>query len=312
MSWLPKYLIAGTVTCSVWFFAPPAWTQGAHEAAIGAKFSSVMTLGPRQVPLPPGEWTLIGKDNYTSTGGDGATTQLIRVFLAQGDENARVLKGYIVARTNLAAGGRGGWTRTSDCDRVDMLFNQSDKNYNTRDEECLYINHITMTLGNNPDKYFRQAYDYMDSHAIRRPTTAVSVNFSLVKGTDFLHASYRFNPELDGFAPSKTMTWRENDWHKDMITSDPKKVAWVEDKKKWAFEWMKQVKAGMDNKLTVAVPKEPKPSPPAQLSAPGAPAAGQAGAGAADRLKQIKELLDRNLITKDEYETRRKAILDGL
>lgn len=305
-------LIAGTLACSVALFAPPAWTQGAHEAAIGAKFSSVMTLGPRQVPLPPGEWTLIGKDAYQSTGGDGATTALIRVYLAQLYENTRVLKGAVIARTNLAAGGRGGWTRTSDCDRVDMLFNQSDKNYNVHDQECLYINHLTQTLGDNPSKHFKQAFDYMDSQRIRRPTTMVAVIHSLVKGYDFLYAEYNFNPELDGFAPSKTGAWRNNDWHKDNAVSDPKKVAWVEDKKKWAVEWMKQVKAGMDNKLTVAVPKEMKPSPPAQLSAPSAPAAGQAGAGAADRLKQLKELLDRNLITKEEHDARRKGILDGL
>lgn len=45
---------------------------------------------------------------------------------------------------------------------------------------------------------------------------------------------------------------------------------------------------------------------------PDAPASGQTGASAADRLMKLKELFDQNLMTKEEYENRRKTILDGL
>jgi hypothetical protein len=56
------------------------------------------------------------------------------------------------------------------------------------------------------------------------------------------------------------------------------------------------------------VPAPPRAPMPTPVAAPASPS----GASPADRLQALKDLLDRKLITPQEYETRRKALLDSL
>jgi hypothetical protein len=59
----------------------------------------------------------------------------------------------------------------------------------------------------------------------------------------------------------------------------------------------------------VAKPATASGSPPAPAATP---AASDAHASAADRLRALQQLLDQKLITPEEYQTRRKTILDSL
>lgn len=57
---------------------------------------------------------------------------------------------------------------------------------------------------------------------------------------------------------------------------------------------------------------KPDQAPAAQPSAPKTPPAPQPSAEASEKLKKLKELFDSGLITKDEYELKRKTIIDQL
>ena len=89
------------------------------------------------------------------------------------------------------------------------------------------------------------------------------------------------------------------------ISGDPKKKAYIERLKAWTDEWHQSVKAGFDEKLTGSPVASPTPA--AATTEEPIPSEDIAG-----RLKQLDALLKQELISKDEYEQKRKAILDSL
>jgi len=213
-----------------------------HETPIGTKVSTKFELGRMQIPLPKGEWVLIGRTELGS-GGLGFRVPIALVYLAQWKDG--VLARAVVAETNLVES-PGGWTRDQNCDRVDMHHVVSDRNYNSKSQECWWINHFTQTLGANPPAHFRQAFDYMDANRISRPTTLIGVSYRLVRSFQYLHVRYNVNPDLEGIVQTRTMTWRENDWHRDLLQNDPKKVEYIRRQIAWGTEWFPRVKDGFN------------------------------------------------------------------
>lgn len=286
------------------FFFPVATfgATGVETLPIGATVSGTLQLGSRQLPLPSGPWVLVAKERRLSTG-SAAGVPLIWAYLAQ-LENGAIARS-IFAGTNLEAN-QGGWARNASlCDRTDTHHYRSDRNYNPRDVECWTINHIGMTLAADAWQVHRDFYGYTEDK--RRPATALTIGFYMVDGFDFLQVSYLINPEIRGFDRTPTSDWRGNPWHKDRASEDPKKLALIQELKAQGEQLLPLVRAGLKDQLpagtaTTEVAKSaPTPSP-------GTPKFDDV----APRLQRLQQLLDQKLITVDEFQVRRKAILDGL
>lgn len=303
-----------------------AAAEGLEKVAMGTVVRGTADLGPRQIPLPPGDWQLIARQVHSSGGNSGANNVLIaRVYLGQVE--AGVLKASIHAIASLDSS-PGGWTRNrSICDRTDTHFAESDRNYNTRDTECWILNHIGMTLGPNPLQVHVDFYRLTDDK--KRPKTAIVNSYYLVKGFGFLEVHYGVNPELEGFEPTPTADWRGNPWHRDAVGNDPKRVAYIARMKAEGERLFPLVKAGFDRRLppggTLAAPAVspvpvvvPSVSPAAATPAaapPPAPAPASAPAQKPDmaaRLQQLQRLRDQNVISAEEFEQQRRRILSEL
>jgi hypothetical protein len=217
----------------------PGQAQSVFKQPIGAKVSGSFEIGQARLPLPEGEWTVLGKMEERSYGGPSGVI-IQRVFLAQFQNGA--LSRAVLASSN-EEGVRFGWKRNTNCDRVDMHFVSADKNYDVQNQQCWWVNHVTTAVGNSTWKSITDAYAYMDKNNIRRPSTVVGVFYSLVRGSNFVDAIYWFNPESDGFEPPKTIDWRNNDWHKSRIVGDPKKGAYIDRLKTWGTSTLPRVQA---------------------------------------------------------------------
>jgi hypothetical protein len=219
--------------------ALPAQGQSVFNKPVGVKVQGSVEIGHARVPLPEGEWILLGKMEALSGGGPNGVP-LHRVFLAQVKD--KVLAGAVLINTNVE-GVIGGWKRNTNCDRVDTHFVDADRNYDGKNRECFWVNHVTTGVGSNTWTSITGAYAYMDKNGIRRPSTVVAALYSISRNSNFVDVTYWFNPEVEGFDPPKVVDWHNNDWHKSRIVEDPKKLAYVEKLKNWGLAMYPQIKA---------------------------------------------------------------------
>lgn len=143
----------------------------------------------------------------------------------------------------------GSWIKPKGCTRTDIHFNFDENTSNGADHACWYINHTRLTRSSRMPKYITDALDRAISRGVKLPLTSIVVRFGVSNGLNFVSLRVYFNPELEGFEPPRTAGWSTNDWHKDRVYTDAKKVAYIEKIKKWGEVWYPKVKAGFAGKL---------------------------------------------------------------
>ena len=52
-----------------------------------------------------------------------------------------------------------------------------------------------------------------------------------------------FNPEFDGFPPTKDSNWNSNDWHQDKIIGDKERTAYIQTVKAFGDDLHQQLKS---------------------------------------------------------------------
>ena len=211
----------------------------AQGVAPGTTYVGSVPVAGITIPLLEGTWQVVAVERAEGTSPAGEVRPpLVRAMMAQigGPRLARWM--YINA-----SDGRdytGGWKRDADtCDRKDVHFSYSDKNYSAKDTQCWVLNHKGMTLSAAAPQVAVDFYRWSDDKG--RPNTALSLNYYLVKGSSFLQVDYTFNPVADGFPDTPTADWRGNPWHLDIAPKDPKKLAYLKQ--------LKEIGDGMFSKL---------------------------------------------------------------
>jgi len=197
--------------------------QNIVDAPLGTQFNGLVAIAGRQIPLPAGNWVLYGVDNAASGTSSTGRIRLFDAILIQLKDGR--LDRWIYFRTNLEASSAGGWQRVREiCDRNDIHFSYSDKNFNSRETECWGVNHLVNTLGNNAAKIHKDFFE--KSVNLQRPHTSLVSMFYLTLNANFITIYYHTNPEARGFerVPSD---WRGNQWHKDAIAGDAERSEFV-------------------------------------------------------------------------------------
>ncbi len=272
--------------------------------AIGSKFTGSFDVGNNvQIPLPEGEWELTSNGAGTNSGGQ----HFYRPALVQIKNG--VLHGIIMANSALndarAPGFGEGYVFNKDCTRNDVLYAKVASNFENGPQDCWGINHFTMTLGQNTPREYVERNKYLQDRRIAIPITMVAVGFHFAdRAPHYLDVLYYWNPEADGFSPPKNSEWRSSDWHKDRVYLDPKKVAYIEGLKTWGASWHERVKAGFNRTLTTASTQRAATAS-SQPSAPQTPSV-------ESRLRELETLRDKGLIDAQEFDQKRKEILNTL
>jgi hypothetical protein len=141
------------------------------------------------------------------------------------------------------------WRKPGGCTRKDIHFSHDDKKLSFDEHACWYINHMTLARTGRTPKYMTDALDRAIAGGVKLPLTSIFVRFGVSDGRSFTSMRVHFSPELEGFEPPRNATWSANDWHRDRLQLDPKKIAYIEKIKAWGENWFPKVKAGFQGAL---------------------------------------------------------------
>ncbi|MCG8511309.1 MAG: hypothetical protein MI741_18990 [Rhodospirillales bacterium] len=204
-----------------------------------------------QIPLPEGEWVLVGLREY-SINGPFASGVLARfdgdtVFqLTSFDVPLSWGPGYVASKL---------------CERDDVHFTKRKANQAGGNQDCWIVNHWRMTGGGQRlPLQWDQALEYAVENGISVPINMMTVEYRRATSHRMMNVNYFFNPEAEGFPPPKYADWSTSDWHRDRARLDPKRAAYIETIKAWGEAWKVQVDAGFDGKLPTSPQVETKPA----------------------------------------------------
>ena len=211
--------------------AIPGTPTGEQISLMGKTFTGRLPYLGRQLPLPPGTWTVVAQV-FPSAHGDGSEGTALAEHV-----NARLVGLTVFTGTGPQARGGTGYRPFTQCQRTALTVVVVHANEEFGVQNCWTINHNTGTdawsaKGAHP--LMRAAAGALQVTAVAIPETLLSVYYRLADKQGFLNVLYYFNPEREGIRTRPTATWEESDWHRDYIARYPDKVAYVQRLKAWA------------------------------------------------------------------------------
>ena len=191
--------------------------EPAHAAVapIGTVFSGFLPFAGKQIPLPEGEWVLVGDGYQALPGAEGAPGDPIEDVVlfkrAKGPVPA-----FIIAHRNLVSRDDG-WGVAADCDREDILATVS---WDSADGHgfCGFVNHVMTAVTDDSAESWKQANAYAHQLNLTLPSTWLMAGFRLSNNSDVVDVRYNFDPALAGFPPAEAVkSWSDSPWAKDRI-----------------------------------------------------------------------------------------------
>jgi len=215
---------------------------------VGSIYKNYIHAGKKQIPLPPGNWEVFASKNFYNDD----QTPFAALILGNTDRDAPALTVRILS--NLEIGSLAdGYVLWRYCSRTNMHHAYDRDSVSGGDQACWFVNHSRMTRPNyRGSNYLVAGLRRAKELGVKLPVTAITAGFRFANQYDLLNVRIYFNPEAEGFSPPKQSAWATNDWHKDRIYTDHKKVAYVEKVKKWAEAFFPKVEAGFNGKLGAA------------------------------------------------------------
>ncbi|MDA9132591.1 hypothetical protein N9K58_04935 [Alphaproteobacteria bacterium] len=139
------------------------------------------------------------------------------------------------------------WKASKTCNRKNLHYIKKVKNRNGS-TECLLVNHWRIIGGGstkNPNAAYNKVRDdakkWHRENGIPIPNTMISAS-SIFAEENRLEVRVLFNPEFDGFPPTKDSNWSSNDWHQDKIIGDKKRTDYIQTVKAFAEDMHQQLK----------------------------------------------------------------------
>lgn len=272
---------------------------------VGTVVNGALKMPYIKVPMPTGPWTVISATQSPNNNGQTVGT----IYLAQ------ILSGKFIGYAMISSNAdlsRTGWVTLQECRRTDMLFVEHAAD-SSLTEGCWWINHIRMA-GENESNEGRRIFSFAAEEHSRVPLNLIEVGTRITDRSTFLTARWRFNPELDGIAPPKSELWVTSEFNKNQIMHYPERVRYVEKLKEFGREWYPLVRKGFAGKLPeIAQYPSPHSDVVEALASPSnAPVTVADQPTVEERLKRLKSLLDKGLISESEYDQKRHDILSGI
>ena len=247
MRWISFLLVAGLMTMAPSAQAQVKWAQG-------QTYSGNIDIGGVQVPLPPGQWVVLGfgresggvlKDDRTLS--DSGTIMNV----AFGPAVTEKFAGVVLLEYNERAGRGTGWniTNAKTCSREDVHHAQVlvDKQLS---KVCQYVNHITWSgVANNTAAWFKQAIAGLSAQERPHPKVMIESGIVVSDRMNFLSMRYRFNPEASGLPAARTTNWSSSEWSQANVQTDVKRQAFVKSIIGWTEKSRPAIEAGLAGKL---------------------------------------------------------------
>ena len=197
-------------------------TRDIFTLKAGATVENVVRVNTRLVPLPAGQWTY----RFSSRGEPPPRTrvsdEIERVFLTQKNEGA--YSAGLMITVNRKPGNGDGWPRPSDvCDRNNVHFNQSDRNYTNSEADCWQLNHFVNTFKMPREPAYWQAKRWARENA--RSTSFFALQFRINDAFDRIGVDIQIDPLALQIQTPKETDWRASVLHRDFVVGDARKEA---------------------------------------------------------------------------------------
>ena len=202
--------------------------------AEGSIVNGNLQIGRSTFALPPGEWKVVATALAdTTVGGVPGGVGTGRVYMVQLDADGR----FVASLFHLVPFNSRRVTSWNDslCDRKDTLYRDAFSG-NFTFPECLLINHLVPFWVTAPTPPFeRKIWDWYQQNKVKLPNTALSASYKKYFAGDFVSVVIYVNPEVFGQDKALKTVWAESEWHPSAIKADPKRLAFVENFKKWSY-----------------------------------------------------------------------------
>jgi hypothetical protein len=280
--------------------------------AEGSVIKNQLIIGRSTFALPPGDWTVVTTNtSEVKVNGIGRGSGAASVYLAQRDAEGTYIAS-LSYRVPLASTAVASWTDTL-CNRKDTLYRDA---FSGRFDfpECLLINHVVPFWVNVPtNSADRKIWDWYKENKVKLPIAVLLGSYRKYFAGDYVQVDIAVNPEYFGEEKSLKSIWAESEWHPLVIKNDPKRLAFVENFKRWLY-----VMAG-DASFTLKERKPKLATLPAfdefsgvSIKEPSDLPKNSTRRSAEQRLLELKGLLDKGLITKEQFEEKQAAIIKML
>lgn len=214
-----------------------SYTNPIKENPIGQKYHGSINFRNMEIPLPKGEWTMVGRgysddDNY------------VQIALAKviGNKPHSIV---FMSRDSLK-NSFSGYLPSKNLERKDIHYVVSNSNRKGEAQDGWCINHIRVSFGEKITKANKELYKYIVDNKLIMPGNFIQIHHRFtgksIKKKFFSYNLY-VNPEVEGFEPPTNAEWASSDWNTLKINSDPKKVAYIEKLKKEGAAFHQKLKA---------------------------------------------------------------------
>ncbi len=246
MGKLALALIAGLFMMAQSSQAQPKWAQG-------QTYGGNIDIGGVQVPLPAGEWEVLGSSSTTAKfDGLGHRTMADpgeSVVVAFGQFANNRLRAYTIMNYNARAMS-GGWNvgEEKQCRRenIHMARVISDRQMA---KSCSYVNHSIFVLNEDSAPWWRQSVEYVKQKNMKMPELTLLSGSVVSNRANFVAVAYHFSPQAAGFDRPKQKSWSQSDWSPENVVQDSKRQAFVKSIIDWTEKNRSMVEAGLAGKL---------------------------------------------------------------
>ena len=205
-----------------------ATTPGLKENnPIEKVYNNSIQLRNKTIPLPAGEWKVIGRATY------GDNDAYFRIVLLKVTES-KEMEASIIITTDTWQNEYIGYNRYKPCDRTDILHVEVKNNSRGGAQDCWAINHFKTSV-NPKNPAIKEAFKYLVSNKISMPTIMITTYHRFTgkhTKSKMMNMLYYVNPEAEGFDAPTMADWSTSDWHLLQINKYPKKVEYIERLKK--------------------------------------------------------------------------------
>lgn len=244
----------------------------------------------------------------SSSTGTGSSVEIGRVYTV--DIRERKFFGSMEMRANLSQSNMSDWV-DEPCKRDDFIWKRSTggkfSNIN-----CATINHITRFY-QSPTGVFQEFYRQFKELGVDMPPTVLNVSFTRYSsGGKLLAYSFTVNPEYFGFDRDVEPVWGASSWHKQSSLKEPKKAEFLANLSRWAVDMQDRVDAAFEKKAGAFSGVLPLTTYFPQFAAVNKPATGASDAPVSkteSRLRSLKDLFEKKLITEQQYKEQVEAEL---
>ena len=159
---------------------------------IGKTYSEVFVLEDKSIPLPEGEWKVVGV---------GAAMEKFSEINLIKETNERRLAGAIIIRSDTSLNDFVGYWENKYVNRPDLHFKCVIRNSVQEGLDLWVINHYLMNW-TPKRKAAKEFYQYLLDNKIERPKLMIQSYHEITGKTlknKYLRVEYYYNPEIEGF-----------------------------------------------------------------------------------------------------------------